>query len=41
MKDTGARKAPNNRVQATACNRMSNQLRGFFTGTGDPAAGTQ
>jgi hypothetical protein len=29
------------RVQATACNRMSNQLRGFFTGTGDPAAGTQ
>jgi hypothetical protein len=28
------------RVQATACNRMSNQLRNFFTGTGQPQAGT-
>lgn len=28
------------RVQATACNRMSNQLRSFFTGTDGPAAGT-
>jgi hypothetical protein len=29
------------RVQATACNRMSNQLRSFFTGTGEQTAGTQ
>jgi hypothetical protein len=29
------------RVQATACNRMSNQLRSFFTGTGETPAGTQ
>jgi hypothetical protein len=28
------------RVQATACNRMSNQLRSFFTGTGEAPAGT-
>jgi hypothetical protein len=28
------------RVQATACNRMSNQLRSFFTGTGEQPAGT-
>ena len=28
------------RVQATACNRMSNQLRSFFTGTGETSAGT-
>jgi hypothetical protein len=28
------------RVQATACNRMSNQLRSFFSGTDGPAAGT-
>jgi len=28
------------RVQATACNRMSNQLRSFFSGTDAPAAGT-
>jgi hypothetical protein len=28
------------RVQATACNRMSNQLRSFFTGTDGPSAGT-
>ena len=28
------------RVQATACNRMSNQLRSFFTGTDAPGAGT-
>jgi len=28
------------RVQATACNRMSNQLRSFFTGTGETTAGT-
>ena len=28
------------RVQATACNRMSNQLRSFFTGTGEQTAGT-
>jgi hypothetical protein len=28
------------RVQATACNRMSNQLRSFFTGTGEATAGT-
>ncbi len=28
------------RVQATACNRMSSQLRNFFTGTGQPQAGT-
>jgi hypothetical protein len=28
------------RVQATACNRMSNQLRSFFTGTGESPAGT-
>ncbi len=29
------------RVQATACNRMSNQLRDFFTGTPETTAGTQ
>jgi hypothetical protein len=29
------------RVQATACNRMSSQLRSFFTGTGATSAGTQ
>jgi hypothetical protein len=29
------------RVQATACNRMSNQLRSFFTGTGEENTGTQ
>jgi hypothetical protein len=29
------------RVQATACNRMSNQLRSFFTGTPEMSAGTQ
>ncbi len=29
------------RVQATACNRMSNQLRSFFTGTDGSTAGTQ
>ncbi|HEX6638177.1 MAG TPA: hypothetical protein VF033_11015 [Steroidobacteraceae bacterium] len=29
------------RVQATACNRMSHQLRSFFTGTGEETAGTQ
>jgi hypothetical protein len=29
------------RVQATACNRMSNQLRDFFSGTGQQQAGTQ
>jgi hypothetical protein len=29
------------RVQATACNRMSHQLRSFFTGTGETTAGTQ
>jgi len=28
------------RVQATACNRMSNQLRSFFSGTGAETAGT-
>jgi len=28
------------RVQATACNRMSNQLRSFFTGTDEAPAGT-
>jgi hypothetical protein len=28
------------RVQATACNRMSHQLRSFFTGTGEQTAGT-
>lgn len=28
------------RVQATACNRMSNQLRSFFTGTDGQPAGT-
>jgi hypothetical protein len=28
------------RVQATACNRMSNQLRSFFSGTGESTAGT-
>lgn len=28
------------RVQATACNRMSSQLRSFFTGTGEAPAGT-
>jgi hypothetical protein len=28
------------RVQATACNRMSGQLRSFFSGTGDTPAGT-
>jgi len=28
------------RVEATACNRMSNQLRSFFSGTDGPAAGT-
>ena len=28
------------RVQATACNRMSNQLRSFFTRTDAPATGT-
>jgi hypothetical protein len=28
------------RVQATACNRMSNQLRSFFSGTDGTAAGT-
>lgn len=28
------------RVQATACNRMSNQLRSFFTGTDGQGAGT-
>ena len=28
------------RVQATACNRMSGQLRTFFTGTGEQPAGT-
>jgi hypothetical protein len=28
------------RVQATACNRMSNQLRSFFTGTDETPAGT-
>ena len=28
------------RVQATACNRMSHQLRAFFTGTDDMPAGT-
>jgi hypothetical protein len=28
------------RVQATACNRMSNQLRSFFTGTDGQSAGT-
>ena len=28
------------RVQATACNRMSSQLRSFFTGTGSEHAGT-
>jgi hypothetical protein len=28
------------RVQATACNRMSSQLRSFFSGTDAPAAGT-
>jgi hypothetical protein len=28
------------RVQATACNRMSHQLRDFFTGTGEQTAGT-
>jgi hypothetical protein len=28
------------RVQATACNRMSNQLRSFFSGTDGQAAGT-
>jgi len=28
------------RVQATACNRMSNQLRSFFSGTDGEAAGT-
>ena len=29
------------RVQATACNRMSNQLRSFFSGTDGQTAGTQ
>jgi hypothetical protein len=29
------------RVQATACNRMSNQLRSFFSGTDGQPAGTQ
>lgn len=29
------------RVQATACNRMSGQLRSFFSGTDAPVAGTQ
>lgn len=28
------------RVEATACNRMSRQLRSFFTGTGEQTAGT-
>lgn len=28
------------RVQATACNRMSSQLRSFFSGTGTESAGT-
>ena len=28
------------RVQATACNRMSNQLRSFFSGTDESTAGT-
>ena len=28
------------RVQATACNRMSNQLRNFFSGTSEQTAGT-
>lgn len=29
------------RVQATACNRLSNQLRSFFSGTSEQTAGTQ
>jgi hypothetical protein len=28
------------RVQATACNRMSNQLRSFFSGTEATSGGT-